>query len=131
MALIKCPECGKDVSSNAKQCIHCGSPLGAPNYSLRVQLGDASGMVYGTMIQTAAKMTYTFTNDKTGETLAVGNQHQTVTINVSEPTTIRCHVGRGFKDAILEYTPREDAKYRIVVINSLFKARIVFQESGF
>ncbi len=24
MALIKCPECGKDVSSTLKQCIHCG-----------------------------------------------------------------------------------------------------------
>lgn len=27
MALIKCPECGKDVSSYAEQCIHCGFPL--------------------------------------------------------------------------------------------------------
>lgn len=27
MALIKCPECGNDVSSYAKQCIHCGFPL--------------------------------------------------------------------------------------------------------
>lgn len=83
------------------------------------------------MIQTAAKMTYTFTNDKTGEVLAVGTQHQTVTINVSQPTTIRCHVTGGFKDAILEYKPRENAKYRIIVINTLFKARIEFQEVGF
>lgn len=27
MALIRCPECGKEVSSLAKQCIHCGFPL--------------------------------------------------------------------------------------------------------
>lgn len=27
MALISCPECGKEVSSLAKQCIHCGFPL--------------------------------------------------------------------------------------------------------
>ena len=27
MALIKCPECGKNISSLAKQCIHCGFPL--------------------------------------------------------------------------------------------------------
>lgn len=27
MALIKCPECGKDVSENAENCIHCGYPL--------------------------------------------------------------------------------------------------------
>lgn len=27
MALIKCPECGKEVSNKAKSCIHCGYPL--------------------------------------------------------------------------------------------------------
>ena len=27
MALTNCPECGKEVSSLAKQCIHCGFPL--------------------------------------------------------------------------------------------------------
>ena len=25
--LIKCPECGKEVSSEAKTCIHCGYPI--------------------------------------------------------------------------------------------------------
>lgn len=29
MALIKCPECGKDVSDKAEVCIHCGYPLKA------------------------------------------------------------------------------------------------------
>ena len=27
MALIRCPECGKAISSQAKNCIHCGFPL--------------------------------------------------------------------------------------------------------
>lgn len=27
MALIKCPECGKEVSDKAAACIHCGYPL--------------------------------------------------------------------------------------------------------
>lgn len=27
MALINCPECGKEVSSKAMACIHCGFPL--------------------------------------------------------------------------------------------------------
>ena len=25
--LINCPECGKEMSSEAKQCIHCGFPI--------------------------------------------------------------------------------------------------------
>lgn len=27
MTLIKCPECGKEISDKASQCIHCGYPL--------------------------------------------------------------------------------------------------------
>jgi ribosomal protein L37E len=27
MALIKCPECGKEISDQSKVCIHCGYPL--------------------------------------------------------------------------------------------------------
>lgn len=27
MALIKCPECGKEISNKAKMCIHCGYPI--------------------------------------------------------------------------------------------------------
>lgn len=27
MALIKCPECGKDISDKSSACIHCGYPL--------------------------------------------------------------------------------------------------------
>lgn len=27
MALIKCPECGKEISDKSKMCIHCGYPI--------------------------------------------------------------------------------------------------------
>ena len=27
MALIKCPECKKEISDKATQCIHCGCPI--------------------------------------------------------------------------------------------------------
>ena len=30
MALIRCPECGKEVSDKAEHCIHCGFPLNQP-----------------------------------------------------------------------------------------------------
>ena len=33
MAIIKCPECGKEVSDKAKTCIHCGAPLVKENSS--------------------------------------------------------------------------------------------------
>ncbi len=27
MALIKCPECGKEISDKSEICVHCGYPL--------------------------------------------------------------------------------------------------------
>lgn len=38
MALIKCPECGKDVSDKAPACIHCGYPLSRPTEQPSTQL---------------------------------------------------------------------------------------------
>ena len=32
MALIKCPECGKDVSDTCDSCIHCGFKLSKPKF---------------------------------------------------------------------------------------------------
>ena len=32
MALIKCPECGKEISDKAKACIHCGFPINQAPY---------------------------------------------------------------------------------------------------
>ena len=29
MALIKCPECGKEISDKAGACPHCGCPIGS------------------------------------------------------------------------------------------------------
>lgn len=41
MALIKCPECGKEISNRAESCIFCGCPIGsAKDGVLRVQLSS-------------------------------------------------------------------------------------------
>ena len=31
MALINCPECGKQISDKAERCIHCGCPIDNPS----------------------------------------------------------------------------------------------------
>ena len=40
MAMIKCPECGSQVSDKAKTCIHCGCPVEefVPNGVVRVKV---------------------------------------------------------------------------------------------
>ena len=37
MALIKCPECGKEISDRASACIHCGAPLNVTTGRLMIK----------------------------------------------------------------------------------------------
>ena len=45
MALIKCSECGKEISDKAKSCPNCGSPVSTINAENRNQ-GDANNKKY-------------------------------------------------------------------------------------
>lgn len=34
MALITCPECGKEISNKSKSCVHCGYPIQSAKYQV-------------------------------------------------------------------------------------------------
>ena len=51
MALIKCPECGQDVSDKAIQCIHCGYPL-------NIQKDSAYDIIYNGFENNSLKYKY-------------------------------------------------------------------------
>lgn len=78
MALIKCPDCGKDVSDKAKVCISCGCPLAEINPA-----GSVSILISGTAI---VKM-YVI-NLKTGEELWCGRCGEVAKFDVTEETEI-------------------------------------------
>lgn len=42
MALIDCPECGKQISDKAASCIHCGNPLTQPAPIAQAQIDPDS-----------------------------------------------------------------------------------------
>jgi DNA-directed RNA polymerase subunit RPC12/RpoP len=42
MALIKCSECGKEISDKAKECPHCGNPI---NYRENVTIPQEVNVV--------------------------------------------------------------------------------------
>lgn len=40
MVLIKCPECGKEISNLSKRCIHCGFPLDKNDININNDFGN-------------------------------------------------------------------------------------------
>jgi hypothetical protein len=52
MALISCPDCGREISDQAKICVHCGRPADLPQQQqeLRTQIQDADAFDFGTRI---------------------------------------------------------------------------------
>ena len=49
MAMIKCPECGKEVSDKAASCPSCGTPIKAPESKLIVYGLQQKFLIGGTM----------------------------------------------------------------------------------
>lgn len=92
-----------------RQCVPSEAKPLSP-YAVQVKLYDTS---YDSGSQCFATMPYTFTDADTREVLGKGTQNQIVTLNVDKPTRIKCQV-RGFKAVVLNYNPRENAKYRVI-----------------
>lgn len=46
MALIKCPECEKEISDKAQVCIHCGCPLKATTKRVKIKMPLYSSNVF-------------------------------------------------------------------------------------
>ena len=42
MAIIKCPECGKEVSNKARSCPNCGAPIDKKTYCPKCGSSDVS-----------------------------------------------------------------------------------------
>ena len=65
MALIKCPDCGKSVSSNAKSCLHCGCPIKSTS-SLDMTVNILSPTLCYTIMALAFVIYFIFTDDVEG-----------------------------------------------------------------
>lgn len=76
MALIKCPECGKQVSDKAGSCPNCGCPIANAPTSIKIRaLSDDRGV----------KRTKFTINGRVVAEIPIGS---TTTINITQPTKI-------------------------------------------
>ena len=83
MALIKCPECGKEISDKAGSCPNCGCPIANAPTSIKVRaLSDDRGV---------NKMRFKVNGIEVG-TIPIGS---TITINMKQPTRVEAYHIRG------------------------------------
>ena len=118
MAMINCPECGNLVSDKAKSCIHCGFALEKERNILRIKTPNEP--------QVQVRLTYQFIDKQTGSVIGTINQNQIFEIELNKPTTIVCHIGKGWKDCELVYTPGGIQKYTINKVNGCMYSSMSF-----
>ncbi len=91
MALIKCPECEKEVSDKAKTCIHCGCPLEEMVTSGVVRIKMPNNIVEG-WVGLFSSRTATV-SDKSGKTLWTGQHGENASFTLDKPTDIVINLG--------------------------------------
>lgn len=66
MALIKCPECGREVSDKAQTCIHCGYPIPKPKVTLYNVCFDPNTKMTWSEKSDAKAFVYPYANKRLG-----------------------------------------------------------------
>ena len=91
MALIKCPECGREVSNTAKACPGCGAPISeltAPG-TVRIKLPNIELGLVGLFSSRAT----TIYNTNNNSIIWEGRHGETAVFEVNEPTEITIDMG--------------------------------------
>jgi len=92
MALIKCPECGKEVSSNAAVCPNCGTPIKVDT-TIRVQFPQT-----GTILNC-------YVYDSKGNTLAKCSVGEIASFKSEQPIDIEAKMKGFFGSAKITANP--------------------------
>ena len=91
MALIKCPECGKEISDKAKTCISCGCPLEEVVSSGEVRIKMPNNIVEGWVGLFSSWDALVV--DSHGKTLLSGKHGENARFTIDEPTEVTIKLG--------------------------------------
>ena len=98
MALIKCPECGAEISDKSIQCIKCGCPINDPRSKAIIRFEQVAAI--------CAKCTVVCN----GQTYTC-RQGESLEIPLSEPASVSIHVGGSLNDINGTISPGQ--KYQV------------------
>ena len=130
MALIKCPECGHEVSDRAVQCPKCAYPIAANRFDgiIRIKLNPIQQNVYTQRV--SAKQKVSISMD--GSIIWEGNTGEIAEIEIDKPTYIQIQYhttmsawGAKCKGMI---DPSKGAKYAVQAMHGFAKNSIALQQ---
>lgn len=110
MALIKCPECGKEVSDKAKMCINCGCPLEEMSSTGIVRIKMPNNIVEGFVGLFSSRRAEV--TDSFGKSLWVGQHGDNASFTVDGPTDVIISLGGWANDIKGTVEPRK--KYSLI-----------------
>lgn len=110
MALIKCPECGKEISDKAKYCINCGCPLSEVVTSGSVRIKMPNNIVEGWVGLFSSRRAAVV--GPQGKILWEGKHGENASFTIDAPTKITIELG-GWANAV-EGTVYPRRKYALV-----------------
>ena len=119
MALIKCPECGQDVSDKAAQCPRCGYPIA------EMMSEKTAKLKMMPVLQAGGIMKIHIINTETGEDLGNGINESVIEVKIDKPTTVRLSWGQivpQWKNATFTIEPNK--KYVFVWIPGFFNPKL-------
>ena len=91
MALIKCPECSKEISNKANSCPHCGCPLSELITTGTVRIKMPNNIVEGWIGLFSSRKAEV--KSKYGSILWQGKHGENASFTISEPTEIVINLG--------------------------------------
>ena len=126
MALINCPECGKEVSNKAKSCPNCGCPIEVVNSTGEVKI-KLSPLISSTGFNGKQKASIL----KGSEVIWEGYTGEVAELHFDKPAdvTIKYHL------SIMHYggechgmiNPAKSNKYNVTARQGVFSTKIVLQ----
>ena len=110
MALIKCPECGKEISDKAKVCINCGCPVDEVATSGIVRIKMPNNIVEGVVGLFSSRKALVY--DTSGKALWEGKHGENASFTVDGATNIIINLGGWANNVEGTVEPRK--KYSLV-----------------
>ena len=105
MAIIKCPECGGNVSDKAQTCIHCGFPL----------IVDKKVKILFPIIPTLLGVRSRISATVNGKVVYSGGlSEETAAFEIEEPTVVDIRIQR-WPDKIFRYKIEPGKRYQLVL----------------